>query len=158
MKFAVAPTCRAIRIITSLVLALNAVLLAGAAGGRQPVWPGLALLAIVAACWIFWTPVAYEAEGGRLIVRFRAGRVSYGPVTRADAVTNPLSGVIRLFGNGGLFAGSGLFWSRAHGRFRAYVTRFAPQDLVMVEGGGRKVLVSPADPAALRTALAPPRR
>ena len=158
MTFAVAPTSLAIRVITGIVLVANAGLFAAAACG-YPLWPAaLILLLLVAACWVFWAPVAYETDGRTLVVRFRVGRVRYGPVTRAAAVAERLSGVIRLFGNGGLFAGCGIFWSRAHGLFRAYVTRSAPRDLVLVEAGGRKVFVSPADPAALRTALSPPPR
>lgn len=153
MTHHVASACRAIRIVTAIVLALTAVLFAAAIAGRTTPIPAGLLLVIVAACWAFWTPVAYETGGGALVVRFRIGRVRYAPVTGADSPTDALSGVIRLFGNGGLFAGSGIYWSRAQGVFRAYVTRLAPQDLVRVEAGGRRIFVSPANPASLKAAL-----
>jgi hypothetical protein len=59
---------------------------------------------------------------------------------------------IRLFGNGGLFAGQGFFWNRMFGLFRAYVTSARPADLVLVETTNRKILISPRDPQAFVTA------
>lgn len=153
MTHTVAPACRAIRIVTAIVFAMTAVLFAAAVAGHSTLIPAALLLLIVAACWTFWVPVAYETGGGELVIRFRIGRVRYAPVTGATLPAEALTGVVRLVGNGGLFAGSGIYWSRSQGVFRAYVTRLAPQDLVRVEAGGRRIFVSPANPAALKSAL-----
>lgn len=55
-----------------------------------------------------------------------------------------LKGSIRLFGNGGLFSFSGVFWNRHLGRYRAFVTDHAKA--VVLRISGRTVVVSPADP------------
>jgi hypothetical protein len=53
---------------------------------------------------------------------------------------------LRLFGNGGLFAGSGIFWNRQLGVFRAYVTTSNRDHHLLVVTGKTKILISPADP------------
>jgi hypothetical protein len=145
MKQTTAPTSLAIKAVTGFALALNAALYFGAFYQRQLLIPSLAVTAVVLVCYWFWTPVSYELAGGELIVSFRVGRKRYGPVLRCSAVDAPVRGGIRLFGNGGLFAGSGLFWSRKVGLFRAYVTTSKLGDLVWVETPRTKVLISPQD-------------
>ena len=54
---------------------------------------------------------------------------------------------LRLWGNGGLFAATGIFWNQAYGVYRAYVTSARYQDYVLVETRTRKVLISPENPA-----------
>jgi hypothetical protein len=55
---------------------------------------------------------------------------------------------LRLWGNGGLFAATGIFWNRAYGVYRAYVTSARYQDFVLVETRTQRILISPADPEA----------
>ena len=50
---------------------------------------------------------------------------------------------LRVWGNSGLFAGTGLFWNRQAGFFRAYVTSSKKSHLVLVESDIGKVVVSP---------------
>ena len=50
-----------------------------------------------------------------------------------------------MFGNGGLFAGSGIFWNRTYGMHRAYITSTKPEDLVLVETTDTRILISPQD-------------
>jgi hypothetical protein len=52
---------------------------------------------------------------------------------------------LRLFGNGGVFAGAGWFWNRTLRVFRAYVTSARRDDLVLVETPARKIIISPVD-------------
>jgi len=54
---------------------------------------------------------------------------------------------LRLFGNGGLFAITGIFQSKALGRYRAFVTN--PKQAVVLRYETRVVVLSPADPDAL---------
>jgi hypothetical protein len=69
------------------------------------------------------------------------------PLSGLVAVTGEpegMSGSVRLFGNGGLFAISGWFWNRRIGRFRAYATD--PGRTVLLRyRDGRKVVVTPHD-------------
>ena len=50
---------------------------------------------------------------------------------------------IRLFGNGGLFSGTGIFWNRKLGVFRAYVTSTRKKEMLLVETDKYKVIISP---------------
>ncbi|TAM48587.1 MAG: hypothetical protein EPN53_09665 [Acidobacteria bacterium] len=54
---------------------------------------------------------------------------------------------LRLFGNGGLYAVTGLFQNAALGRYRAFVTD--PKKAVVLRYESRVVVVSPANPDAL---------
>jgi hypothetical protein len=111
---------------------------------------GALLLAILLLCYFFWAPVAYELADDRLTVFFRASRKSFGPVIRCSPIDKPLPwwAGIRLWGNGGLFAGSGIFWSKRYGVFRAYVTRSKHTEWILVETKHRKIIISPEDPQA----------
>ena len=56
-----------------------------------------------------------------------------------------MRGSWRIFGNGGLFAFSGLFWSRSLGRYRAWATD--PARAVVLALPGHTCVVTPEDPA-----------
>jgi hypothetical protein len=55
-----------------------------------------------------------------------------------------LSGSMRLFGNGGLFAFTGFFWNKRLGRYRAFGTD--PARAVILKFKKRMVVVTPDDP------------
>jgi hypothetical protein len=57
----------------------------------------------------------------------------------------------RVFGNGGAFAFSGLFWNKELGWFRAFMTR--NKGVVLIKYEHRKVAVSPDDPERFVRAL-----
>ncbi len=133
--------------MTAIYIALTAGALV--AGFFQPValWVGAILAAGALYCYWFWSPVAYELEDGALTVRFRAGRKRFEGVTGCSLITErPSRLTLRLCGNGGVFAGSGIFWNRQLGVFRAYVTRCKHTELVLVETTRQKIIISPADP------------
>lgn len=138
----------AIGVITLIVMGLNAAMYVAAFREHAVVWGAVGLTLIILACYLLWTPVSYELAGRDLVVSFRLWRARYGPVLRCSPVASPVGWGVRLFGNGGLFAGSGIFWNRHYGIFRAYVTATRPADMVLVETGRTKVLISPADPGA----------
>jgi hypothetical protein len=146
MKQPTAPTSLAIKVVTAFVLVLNASFYIAAAYQRTFLIAAIVLSVIVLICYCFWAPVGYELKSGELTVSFRIGRKRYSPVIRCSAVDAPLRAGIRVFGNGGLFAGSGIFWNRKYGLFRAYVTSCKPRDLVMVETPATKIFISPAEP------------
>jgi hypothetical protein len=67
-----------------------------------------------------------------------------------------LQGALRVFGNGGLFSFSGIFWKRKVGLFHAYGTD--PGRAVVLKFKKRTIVVTPDDPlrfiARMRTHLA----
>jgi len=148
MKQSPAPASLAIKVVTGCVLALNVGLYIGAFFQPGLLLSGVIVSVIVLGCYYFWTPIEYELNGDELIVSFRIGRVRYQPVVKFSRLESPIGFGIRLFGNGGLFAGSGIFWSRKLGMFRAYVTTSKPADMVLVETAKTRILISPADPPA----------
>src|SRR5690606_37779874 len=73
---------------------------------------------------VFYMVRGYTIEGSAIAVR-RLGwalRLPLAGIESVEVDPEALRGALRLFGNGGLFAFSGLFWSRRLGRFRAFAT------------------------------------
>jgi len=96
----------------------------------------------------------YSIEGNRLLVH-RVGWSSQIPLSDdATAEVDPeaLKGAIRLVGNGGLYCFAGVFRSKKLGMFRPFVTD--PARAVIVRGGGKTWVLSPADPESFAAALA----
>jgi hypothetical protein len=147
-----------IRIITTSILAMTAGFLIGGLFYR-PVLSAGALLGIVSFLCYAYAPKAYDISNGRFTVQLHAGKKDFGLVTACRRIAPPVSGTIRLFGNGGLFAGAGIFWNKQYGVFRAYLTSARPQDAVLVETKSHKVVITPEDPEAFVKSLqtaAPP--
>jgi hypothetical protein len=78
----------------------------------------------------------------------RIGRGEYGPIVACNRVGRNIYWGVRVFGNGGVFAGTGFFWNRQFGLFRAYVTSARRADMLMVQTPARNVLITPEDPEA----------
>jgi hypothetical protein len=90
----------------------------------------------------------YYLEGDRLCIQ-RLGWQKVLPLTALEsAVCDPLAMEcsIRLFGNGGLFAFSGIFWHRKLGRYTAYAT--APRLAVVLKFIHKTVVITPEKPDA----------
>jgi len=136
----------AIKIITGLVLAMTAAILLAAVKVRV-LWLGGAVLSLAVFLCYLQSPVAYEITNAQLTVRFRWGQKVFPAVTGCETLgTRPPMG-LRLWGNGGLFAATGIFWNKAYGVYRAYVTSARYQDYVLVATQTQKVLISPENPA-----------
>ena len=108
---------------------------------------GGGLLATVALFCYLYAPMAYELTGDQLTVRFRLGQKVFPAVTGCSTLSARPPMGLRLWGNGGLFAATGIFWNQAYGVYRAYVTSARYQDYVLVETRTQKVLISPENPA-----------
>jgi Bacterial PH domain len=145
MEYPTAPMSPAIKISTGMVLAMNLGFFVAAIWAEVFLLGGLLLAAVTFFCYRC-APVAYELRSDRLIVRFRRGEKEFSPVRRCSTLTERLPFGLRLWGNGGLFAATGIFWNRALGVFRAYVTSCRYQDMVMVETTRQRIIISPEDP------------
>ena len=146
MKQKVAPASLSIKIITLLILLMTAGMFIGAYYEPRLVWAGTVLAIVVVLCYLS-APVAYEIKGGQLSIISRIGNKTFGPVTRCSYVYDdkPSFG-IRLWGNGGVFAGTGIFWNKKYGIFRAYVTTGSKSYLVLVETPATRVVITPENP------------
>ncbi len=103
------------------------------------------LLSIVLGAALF-TVRGYRLEGRQLFVRrlLWETRLDLAGLRSAEADPGLLKGSLRLFGNGGLYSFSGLFWNRTLGRYRAWVTHH--EDVVVLRFEDRVWVVSPAAP------------
>ena len=140
-----APMSPAIKVLTGLVLVMIVALFL-AAGKVCGMLLAASLLSIVAFCCYLYAPVAYKLTGDQLTVRFRLGRKVFQAVTGCSTLTARPPRGVRLWGNGGLFAATGIFWNKAYGIFRAYVTSARYQDYVLVSTRTQKILISPENP------------
>jgi hypothetical protein len=140
-----APMSPAIKFITGLVLAMTAVILIAAVKVCGLLLGGAVLAAVTLLCYLY-APVAYELTGDQLTVQFRMGQKVFPGVIRCETLTARPPMGLRLWGNGGLFAATGIFWNKAYGVYRAYVTSARYQDYVLVATRAQKILISPENP------------
>ena len=157
MIFIAAPTSRAIKIVTTGVLALALAFVAGGLLEKHLPLAGLFVGLVALVCYLL-APVAYDTTGGQLTVLLRVGKKSFGPITGAAPLSGRWPFTIRLFGNGGLFAGTGIYWNKPYGLFRAYLTSARLQDAVLITTSTHKVMISPEDPQAFLDALPRPEK
>lgn len=114
---------------------------------------------ILGSCALF-TIRGYRVDGGSVYVRrllweSRVDLDGLQAVERQDRASIR-RGMIKVWGNGGLFSFSGTFRSRELGMFRMYVTDL--DRLVLLTIGERKVVMSPDDPEAFIALLRKERR
>jgi hypothetical protein len=145
MTQASAPMSPAIKVITGLVLVMTTVFLIAGVKVCVLLLGGSLMAAVVLFCYLY-APVAYELTGDELTVRFRVGQKVFPAVTRCSSLTARPPMGLRLWGNGGLFAATGIFWNKTYGIYRAYVTSARYQDYVLVETRAQKILISPEIP------------
>lgn len=152
VTFPVAPISRSIKIVSALVLILNAGLVVASFITHWALIGVGLCTAIVLGCYLR-APVAYEVAPSGLTIRFRLGSKQFGPVARVGRVEKSVDRSVRLWGNGGLFAATGIFWNGTWGIFRAYLTNSDRANMLLVETQSGRVLVSPNDPAEFMEVL-----
>ncbi len=145
MEQSTAPMSPVIKVITGLVLAMTAAFILVSFYSLVSLIGGLALGVISLLCYLF-SPVSYELTSDRLTVCFRWGKKVFSPVMKCSQIAGRLPFSLRVWGNGGLFAATGIFWNSSYGFYRAYVTSSRPQDLVLVETQTKKIVISPQAP------------
>jgi hypothetical protein len=140
-------TSPSIAIVTGIILAMAAAFIVGGIHDRNLLSAG-ALLGIIAFVCYLLAPASYDVTDGCLTVVLHAGKRSFGQIIGCARITERPPFTIRLFGNGGLFAGTGVFWNKRYGIFRVYVTSARLQDAILVQTKKHKVLITPEDPQA----------
>ncbi len=157
-----APWCWSLRIISALATAV-------VVGVEVLAWtrselPPLARLAMVFVPAVMlvltalWTIRGYQLSAGVLSIRrlLWATRLPLAGLVSAQADATATRRSLRLFGNGGLFSFSGLFWNRRFGRYRMFATD--PRLAVVLTFARGIVIVTPEAPdvfvASVRQAAA----
>ena len=134
--------------ITGFVLLLAVCFLISAIFIR-PLLIAVVLILLIAVLCYLWAPESFEiSDDLRLTVNYHSGEKKFGSVVKCYRLTGSFCCVIRLCGNGGLFAATGLFWDRKYGKFRMYSTSASYKDCVMVETADKKIIISPENPDA----------
>jgi hypothetical protein len=114
-------------------------------------WVGTAVAWIPPAVLIgalLFVVTGYELDDRHLSVRRLLWwtRVDLIGLTRVFREPAGFKGSLRVFGNGGLFSFTGIFYSKPLGRYRVFATD--PSRFVVMVLPGRTVVLSPADPEA----------
>ena len=134
--------------ITGFVFLLAAGILIGAIFIR-PLLLGGIIIVLSSAIGYLWAPDSFEiSDDLKLTVNYHWGSKQFGPVVKCYRLPGSICCGIRLCGNGGLFAFTGLFWDRKYGKFRMYSTSASHKDCVMVETADKKIIISPENPDA----------
>ncbi|MFD2754127.1 PH domain-containing protein [Comamonas terrae] len=111
-------------------------------------WPLLLPLVVLAVCALF-TVRGYVVTADALLVRrllwtTRLPWAGAAALQSVHAEPDAMRGSMRLWGNGGLYAFTGLFRSKKLGRYRAFV--MDRHRTVVLRLAGRTIVVSPASP------------
>lgn len=153
MSFHRAPWSASLWVVSLLSVAIL-LLVCGSIAALVPAWPwaglplvlGIFLPLVILLGSALFIVRGYELDSTELRIQ-RLVWVTTIPLAgleRAWRDPTSLFRSLRLFGNGGLFSISGLFWNRNLGRYRAFATH--PKRAVVLGLGHRKVVVTPEDP------------
>jgi len=123
----------------------------------HPLLLGGVLIVVISVVCYLRAPVAYAIEQDALTVIFRLGKAQFSPIVSCSLLTQPIPPSMRLWGNGGLFAATGVFWNKAYGTFRVYLTNVKPANQVLVETTRQKILISPEQPEVFMAACLTPK-
>lgn len=113
--------------------------------GLRP-WLILALLAVALIAGPLFKVNGYLLAPGRLEILRPGWRtpISLTGLTSAERSTGRTLAGVRLFGNGGYWSFTGLYWNSKLGRFRCFVND--PGRAVVLRLPQRTIVVSPDDP------------
>ena len=111
-------------------------------------WAGWMVLALVAGCALF-TIRGYTVRADGILVHrlFWATWLPSAGLQSAQFEPNAMRRSLRIFGNGGFFSYSGLYWNKLLGSYRAFVTD--RHQTVVLRYPGRRVVISPSAPEEL---------
>jgi len=108
-------------------------------------WIAVVPFCVLLGCVLFVVQ-GYRIEGNILLVErlLWATALSLEGLTEVQCDPQAIKGALRLFGNGGMFAITGLFYSKKLGRFRLFATD--PAKAVILRLGTRTIVITPLVP------------
>jgi hypothetical protein len=147
-----APWSKGLRIATGFSIAILVVVFCAGLVSVQLQAPWFVSAALIA------TPILITAGALRFMVRGyvltesgivvrRLGWETLLPLAELKSIggdAEAMRNSLRLFGNGGLFSFTGLFWNRRVGRYRALATD--PDRAVVLRYPKRTIVITPHDP------------
>jgi len=145
MKQKVAKMDLSIKIVTSVVFILMVGFFIASIYINGLIIAALIMLIILIFCYLY-APTSFEISDSRLIVYRNYGKIEFNHITGCRAIEKKVPFTIRLWGNGGVFAGTGIFWKRLYGVFRMYITHAKQSEFVVVETVRQIIIISPENP------------
>jgi len=133
---------KAVKMISASVLLLTAGLTIASFFQTRFIIGALLLGLISLICYLL-APVAFELAGDRLVIFSRISKKVIYPIKNCSRIAEPVALTFRLWGNGGLFAITGIYWNKLYGRFSVYLKSSKREDVVLVETDNKKVVISP---------------
>lgn len=154
-RFAAAPWPRSLQVLSGVGTILLLVVWFGAEHGVPPRgaahWVGTFMIwlpPVLLFGALLFTVSGYEIGPGELRVQrlFWSTVIPLEGTVRAWQDPQAVARSLKIFGNAGLYAFTGLYRSKALGRYRLYATD--PSRAVIVQFSGRTVIVTPETPYA----------
>jgi len=145
MKQKAAKMDLSIKIVTSVVLILMVGLFITSIYINGLIIAALIMLIILVFCYLY-APTAFGISDSRLIVYRNYGKREFNNVTNCRLIEKKVPFTLRLWGNGGVFAGTGIFWNKLYGVFRMYITHAKQSEFVVVETDRQIIVISPENP------------
>ncbi|NIS08167.1 MAG: hypothetical protein GWO07_05265 [Candidatus Dadabacteria bacterium] len=134
-----------IKIVTALVVIMMAGFFIASIYINVLIIAAVITLVILIICYLY-APRAFEISDSKLIVYRNYGEIEFSNVTACRYIEDKVPFTLRLWGNGGVFAGTGIFWNSRFGVFRMYVTNAKQKEFVLVETEDRIIIISPENP------------
>lgn len=147
MKFRVANRSLSIKVITSIVV-LTCISLFVFSNQHTFILIIALLFALLIAGAYLLAPASYQIINNNLVVWKNFGRKDFPNITECKTIKEKVGFTVRVFGNGGVFAGTGIFWNNKYGIFRAYVTTGKLENMVYLNTDKGKVIISPINSKA----------
>lgn len=147
MKFRVADRSLSVKIITSIVIVVCIILFIYSNQDTFILIVASFLAVLIIGAYLL-APSSYQIKDNNLIIWKNFGRKNFPNIKECTGISKRVGFTIRLLGNGGVFAGTGIFWNRKYGIFRAYVTTGKLENMVCLNTDRGKVIISPVNPEA----------
>ncbi len=145
MKHNAAKRDLSIKIVTAIVVIMMAGFFIASIYINILIIAAVITIVILIICYLY-APTAYEISDSKLIVYRNFGEIEFSNVTACRFIEDKVPFTVRLWGNGGVFAGMGIFWNSRFGVFRMYVTNTKQKEFVLVETESQIVIISPENP------------
>ena len=145
MKHKAAKRDLSVKIVTAVVIIIALGFIIASFYLKVLVVAALIMLVVIVVCYLY-APTAFEIIGNKLVVYRNYGMAEFAGVNDCRSIDDKVPFTIRLWGNGGVFAGTGIFWNRLYGVFRMYVTTAKQSEFVLVETEKQTVIISPENP------------
>lgn len=146
LKYKAAPMGGSISLVTYFVFMLVLAAFLGMILIKGLLFVVFLLTIIMFWTYFCWTPVEYGVDGGELTIFYRFGKKTFNTFGGPFKPDRLPKFCIKIWANGGLFAGAGLFWGTGIGLFRAYVTTTAVEKIIAFKDSRGVIFISPHEP------------